>query len=235
MLSYETISDALLDSAEEVGLNVWQSDEQLDPHTLLRTFTLTCLPPGQTAPRPSSLQATMSFRWDAAMTAISTIGTEAICKLYHGENVGCAHDLTGCAYEAALALEVAYALPLTLQLKDEPELLARVTRSIQELHRGMVDHKNLVKVDADVQVVNGEMQVRRLKARQVWTIGDALHDLDGLEDVLEEACTEARDLLHALTQRFTGNAKLVEGSDESPLPMVLESDEDRIYLRPPTA
>ena len=107
MLTYETISDALLDSAEQVGLNVWQSDEQMDPQTLTRSLTLNCLPQGEVTPRASSLQASIAFKWDAAMTAISTIGTEALCEKYHGDNVACSHSLIGCAYEATLTLEIA--------------------------------------------------------------------------------------------------------------------------------
>src|SRR5918998_3164422 len=119
MLSYETISDALLDSAEQVGLNVWQSDEAIDPHALHRTFTMTCLPLGQGTPRPNSIQASISFRWDAAMTAISTVGTEALCERYHADNVACSHALLGCAYEATLELEVTYTLPVQLNLNDD--------------------------------------------------------------------------------------------------------------------
>src|SRR4051794_10326770 len=119
MLSYETISDALLDSAEQAGLNVWQSDELIDPHSLQRTFTLTCLPLGQASPRPSSIQASIRFRWDSAMTAISTLGTEALCERYHGDNVACSHALVGCAYEATLALEVSYIVPIHMPVGND--------------------------------------------------------------------------------------------------------------------
>src|SRR5687768_13044751 len=128
MLSYETISDALLDSAEQVGLNVWQSDEGIDPHSLERTFSMACLPPGQASPRPSSIQASVGFRWDAAMTAISTIGTEALCERYHGENVACSHALVGCAYEASLQLEVRYTIPYHRSVGDDLASLPRIVR-----------------------------------------------------------------------------------------------------------
>src|SRR5919206_3174221 len=141
MLSYETISDALLDSAEQVGLNVWQSDEAIDPHSLQRTFTMTCLPPGQASPRPSSIQASVGFRWDAGMTAISTIGTEALCGRYHGDNVACSHALVGCAYESSLALEVTYTIPVHLSIGNDLSVLPRLVRAVQDLHRAMIDHK----------------------------------------------------------------------------------------------
>ena len=233
MLSYETISDALLDSAEQVGLNVWQSDEAIDPHALHRTFTLTCLPPGQTTPRPNSIQASISFRWDAAMTAISTVGTEALCERYHGDNVTCSHTLVGCAYEAALALEVAYTIPIHMSLGNDMTMLPRLVRSVQEIHRGMIDHKNVVSVEATVQLVGGELRITRLKAQQVWSVGDPLHELDGLENVLEDACSEVRDLLMAVTDHFA-SSKLPD-LDESPVPLPVDFDDERIYLRPPTA
>lgn len=235
MLTYETISDALLDSAEQVGLNVWQSDEQLDPQTLARTLTLNCLAQGEAVPRPSSLQASLAFKWDAAMTAISTIGTEALCEKYHGDNVACSHSLVGCAYEATLTLEVGYTIPLNFSLGDDATTLQRLGRSIQELHRSMIDHKNIVAVDANVHIEGGELRVTNIKARQRWTVGDPIHELDSLEDVLEEACSEVRDMLIALVERFSGNT--VADPDDLP-PIVLPSDatdDDRIYLRPPTA
>ena len=233
MLSYETISDALLDSAEQVGLNVWQSDEGIDPHALTRTFTVTCLPLGQSTPRPTSIQATIGYRWDAAMTAISTLGTEALCERYHGDNVACSHTLVGCAYEASLALEVAYTIPFHMPMGDDMSMLPRIVRVVQEMHRGMIDHKNLVSVDATVQFVGGEIRITQLKARQVWTVGDPIHELDSLEDVLEEVCSEVRDLLAAMTEHFSA-APLPE-IDESPVALPMDLDEERIYLRPPTA
>ena len=233
MLSYETISDALLDSAEQVGLNVWQSDEAVDPHSLERTFTMSCLPPGQASPRPTSIQASVSFRWGAAMTAISTIGTEALCERYHGDNVACSHSLVGCAYEASLTLAVTYTVPIHRPLGDDMAMLPRLVRSVQEMHRGMIDHKNVVSVDANVQFAGGEIRITQLTGRQVWTVGDPIHELDGLEDVFEDACSEVRDLLVAMTEYFT-SSRLPE-VDELPVGVPVDFDDERIYLRPPTA
>lgn len=236
MLTYETISDALLDSAEQVGLNVWQSDEQLDPQTLNRTFTLHCVPQGETVPRPSSLQASIGFKWDSAMTAISTIGTEALCEKYHGDNVACSHSLMGCAYEATLTLEIAYTLPLNLNVGDDISMVQRIARSIGDIHRSMIDHKNVVAVHANMLLDGHHVRVTEIKAQQRWTIGDPIHELDGLEDVLEEACSEVRDMIMALVDRFS-TSHIGEHDDLPPiiLPPDPDDDEDRIYLRPPTA
>lgn len=233
MLSYETISDALLDSAEQVGLNVWQSDEALDPHSLQRTFTMACLPPGQASPRPSSIQASVGFRWDSALTAISTIGTEALCERYHADNVACSHVLVGCAYEATLALDVTYTVPIHRPMGDDMTMLPRLVRAVQEMHRGMIDHKNVVSVDANVQFAGGEIRITQLRAHQVWTVGDPLHELDALEDVFEDACSEIRDLLVAMTEHFSSSR--LPDADEAPILLPVDFDDERIYLRPPTA
>lgn len=235
MLSYETISDALLDSAEQVGLNVWQSDEQLDPQTLNRSITLNCLLPGEAQPRSSSLQASIGFKWDAAMTAISTIGTEALCEKYHGDNVACSHSLMGCAYEATLTLEIAYTVPLNMSLSDDVIALQRIARSIRDLHRSMIDHKNVVAVDANVKLEGTEPRVTHIAAKQRWTIGDPIHELESLEDVLEEACSEVRDMLLALGERFSGTT-IADMDDVIPLVLPPDAtDDERIYLRPQTA
>jgi len=148
--------------------------------------------------------------------------------------VACSHALVGCAYETALTLNVTYSIPVQLTLGDDLAVLPRLVRSIQDMHRGMIDHKNVVRVDANVQFAGNDIRVNQIKAHQIWTIGDPIHELDGLEDVLEDACSEVRDLLMTLTGHFA-SAGLPE-IDELPvsLPMDLVDDE-RIYLRPPTA
>ena len=235
MLTYETISDALLDSAEQVGLNVWQSDEHLDPITLTRTLTLNCLTPGEAVARPSSLQATIGFKWDAAMTAISTIGTDALCEKYHGENVACSHSLMGCAYEATLTLEIAYTMPLNITVNDDLSAVQRIARVVRDLHRSMIDHQNVVAVDANMKLEGVEPRVTHIVAKQRWTIGDPIHELEGLEDVFEEACSEVRDMLLALGERF-GSAAIAEADDLPPIVLPPDTnDDDRVYLRPPTA
>jgi hypothetical protein len=214
MLTYETISDALLDSAEQAGLNVWQSDENIDPQTLNRSF---------------------AFKWDAAMTAISTMGTEAMCEKYHGDNVACSHNLMGCAYEATLTLEIGYTIPLNLNLDDDMGSIQRLARTIQDVHRSIVDHKNIVAMDANLHIEGTQVRLTHLKAQQRWTIGDPIHELDSLEDVLEEACSEVRDMLLAIHDRLSGTLE-TDMDELSPLNLPLDdNDDDRIYLRPPTA
>jgi len=233
MLPYESISDALLDSAEQVGLNIWQSEEHLDPQTLTRTFTLKCLTPSEARLRPSSIQATLAFKWDAAMTVISTLGTEAICEKYHSEDVGCPHALMGCAYEATLALELTYTIPLHIVVDEDIYILKRLERLVKELHRSIIDHGNVVAVDANVRLDNGTLQITHLEARQRWTIGNPLHDLDELQDTFEEACSEARDMILLLADRFAyaGN---VDPEEQVSLSFD-DGGEDRVYLRPSTA
>ena len=235
MLPYETISEALLDSAEQVGLNIWQSEEQLDPQTLTRSFSLSCLPPGEQFPRASSVQAELRFKWDAAMTAISTLGTEAICEKYHGPNAACTHTAAGCAYETSLVLEIAYTLPATSGAVEDMQAVARLGQTIREVHRSLVDHRNLVTVDATMRLEGNEMRMTAIKAHQRWMVGNPIHELSELEDVLEEACSEVRDMLLVLQERF-GHASLLDSDELLPLPIDIDlSDDDRIYLRPPTA
>jgi hypothetical protein len=235
MLPYETISDALLDSAEQIGLNIWQSEEQLDPQTLTRTLTLSCLPSGEASPRSSSIQASITFKWDAALTAISTLGTEGICEKYHGDNVACSHTALGCGYEATLALEINYTIPLQITLDDDIQAMQRYASIVQDLHRSIVDHRNIVEINANVQLTNGVMRLTHLKGKQRWIINSQLHELDDLQDVFEEACSEVRDMLLVLVDRFLYTG-IMEDDDQLPLTLPIDDREvDRIYLRPPTA
>lgn len=235
MLPYESISEALLDSAEQVGLNIWQSDEHLDPQTLARSFSLSCLPPGEQLPRPSSVQAQLQFKWDAAMTAISTLGTDALCEKYHGPNTPCPHGAAGCAYETSLVLEVTYTLPAPVGVVDDLQTVARMGQSIREVHRAVIDHRNVVAVDANIRLEGNEVRVRDVKAHQRWMIGNPLHELSELEDMFEEACSEVRDMLLALQERW-GRSAMLDGDELLSLPLDLDlSDDERVYLRPPAA
>jgi hypothetical protein len=234
MLPYESISEALLDSAEQVGLNIWQSEEQLDPQTLTRTFSLSCLPPGEQFPRPSSVQAQLHFKWDAAMTAISTLGTEALCDKYHGPNTPCPHGAAGCAYETSLVLEITYALPAAGAV-DDLQAVGRLGQHVRELHCSLVDHRNMLSVDANVRLDGSEMRLSAIKAQQRWMVGNPIHELSELEDVFEEACSEVRDMLLALQERY-GRAAPLDADELLSLPIDLDgNDDDRVYLRPPAA
>lgn len=234
MLPYESISEALLDSAEQVGLNIWQSEEQLDPQTLTRTFSLSCLPPGEQFPRPSSVQAQLHFKWDAAMTAISTLGTEALCDKYHGPNTPCPHGAAGCAYETSLVLEITYALPAAGGV-DDLQAIQRLGQHVRELHRSLVDHRNMLSVDANVRLDGSEVRLSAIKAQQRWMVGNPIHELSELEDVFEEACSEVRDMLLALQERY-GRAAPLDADELLSLPLDLDgNDDDRVYLRPPAA
>jgi hypothetical protein len=102
------------------------------------------------------------------------------------------------------------------------------------VHRSIVDHKNIVAMDANLHLEGYQIRVTNLKAQQRWTIGDPIHELDSLEDVLEEACSEVRDMLLALSERISGTATH-DVDDLSPLTLPLDEGDDRIYLRPPTA
>jgi len=233
MLPYESISEALLDSAEQAGLNIWQSEEQLDPQTLTRTFCLSCLPPGEQFPRPSSVQAQLQFKWDAAMTAISTLGTEALCDKYHGPNTPCPHGAAGCAYETSLVLEITYALPAAGAV-DDLQAIQRLGQHVGELHRSLVDHRNMLSVDANVRLDGNEVRLSSIKAQQRWMVGNPIHELSELEDVFEEACSEVRDMLLALQERY-GRAALLDADELLSLPLDLDGNDDRVYLRPPAA
>ena len=61
MLTYETIITTLIGEAERTGLNVQFSQEQIDPHTMTRSFTMTCLPTGVALPHPDVPFATLSY------------------------------------------------------------------------------------------------------------------------------------------------------------------------------
>jgi hypothetical protein len=168
------------------------------------------------------------------MTAISTLGTEALCDKYHGPNTPCPHGAAGCAYETSLVLEITYALPAAGAV-DDLQAVGRLGQHVRELHCSLVDHRNMLSVDANVRLDGSEMRLSAIKAQQRWMVGNPIHELSELEDVFEEACSEVRDMLLALQERY-GRAAPLDADELLSLPIDLDgNDDDRVYLRPPAA
>lgn len=233
MLTYETIVTILLSEAERSGLNLQYSQEQLDPHTLSRTFTMTTLPAHISEPRLYVPFATLGFTWDAALTAISVQGSDAVCDVYHLPDEPCLHSDIGCAYEAALDIDASYEIPVSSTQRNDIREMQTFVQSVQALTRSIMPDEQALAMDVQMAwSPQGQATVSRVTAKQQWTIDEPLHDEADLHEVMRDICRELSITLLVLT-------------GDSPMPASeFEDDEDddhdplidlRIYLRPPTA
>ena len=88
-VGYEQFVGTFIAAAGEAGLRLFDVASTLDTTTLERRFSASCAP-AEWSP-PLELWAETRFFWPAEYTALSLYGDEAICDLYHEENVACKH------------------------------------------------------------------------------------------------------------------------------------------------
>jgi hypothetical protein len=229
MLTYENVVTHLLSAAEQAGLNIIFSQEQLDTHALVRTFSMTCLPRGSSEPDDQQPRAMLSFRWDPALTAISVLGSEGLCDLYHTPDEPCPHADLGCAYDASLDVEASYHVPTTSSYPSDVNGVIGMASGTRELLTLAVGHEEGVEVQAQLLFDEHGVSVGRIEALQRWSLDDELHEADDLSGALSEVCQEVVNALEALA------------GHEAPHPSHLPADDvedygdGRTYLRPPTA
>lgn len=230
MLTYETLVTILLSGAERAGLNIQFSQEQIDPHAMVRTFTMTCFPYGITDTRIEVPYATFAFSWDAALTAISVVGTETICDLYHDPDEVCVHNDLNCAYEAILELDAAYEIPLQETARRNVTSILATATALQQVSSELTTDQEPLDIEMLVQFTGTQSSfVNRITLRQQWILDEQLHDEDLLRKTLRAVCSEFGNILNELA-----------GFDAPTLPIDSDDEETpridmRTYLRPPTA
>lgn len=230
MLTYETIITTLISEAERTGLNVQFSQEQIDPHTMTRSFTMTCLPTGVLLPRPDVPFATLSFAWEAALTAISVMGSESLCDMYHDPDEPCPHAEIGCAYDAMVDVAVMYEVPLSEAKRHEIGSVPSLARSLQLITSETTHDHEPLHIDIQMQFTSDyHAFIGQVAARQEWTLDEALHDETNLHEIFREICREMLRTINALAGFETSNTPFLPQDDDDPMIDL------RTYLRPPTA
>lgn len=243
MLTYETLVTALLGEAERVGLNIVFSQEQLDPHSLVRTFTMSCYPYGQAPDGELSPSATLSFSWSAALTALSVSGSDELCDLYHDPDEECIHNELGCAYEATLELAGLYEIPFPPSPNQQFNDAARVAKIMQDASAELTADRQPLEIDMNVHFTSrGQQLIVRLAVRQEWMLDEQLHDEAELRESLRGVCVEFGNMLHALLDYedaprypLSEADRTAEHADAPPEPERESRRDPRTYLKPPTA
>ncbi|MCU0490197.1 MAG: hypothetical protein MUD01_01215 [Chloroflexaceae bacterium] len=230
MLTYEHFVAVLLGSIERNGLNVAYTQELLDTHALSRSLTITCLPDGYSdtrGPQEPPLRATISFRWSPEFTVFSLRGNDAPPeiermvdeRLYQGQG------------GPALDVEVTYTIPLDSEQQRDIALLPALAHAIQELHASVAGNSAPIKVDAQLAYQSGRApRVQSISARRLWSLDEALYEVELLSDTFDELCAEMDEMLESFADQY------VPADDEADPTTAAEMlNQDRRYLKPPTA
>ena len=198
-VGFEMVVGALISSAMQAGLRLFEASNTLDTTTLERRFGVSCVP--QEWSHPSELWAEVRFYWPAEYTALSLYGDEVLCDMYHSETVSCRHR----SRKANLftELEVEYLLPFDFVRRlDNDEGIERTARRIRQLFTDEVEHDNIVGVEVKALFAEEDLQLSSIKAGHVWVLEEELNDHALLREAFGEICQEMKTVLTRFNQEF---------------------------------
>lgn len=198
-IGFEMVVGTLISAAAEAGLRLFEATSTLDTTTLERHFSVACVP--QQWSYPAELWAEIRFYWPAEYTALSLYGDEVFCDMYHTENVPCRHRNQPASLFTEL--EVEYLLPFDFVRRlDTDEGVERTARRIRQLFSDIVEHDNIVGVEAKALFAGDELQLSSIKAGHVWVLEEELSDSLLLRGAFLEICEEMRTVLLRFNQEF---------------------------------
>ncbi len=198
-VGFEMVVGSLIGAANEAGLRLFEAANTLDTTTLERRFSASLVP--QEWHHPVDLWAEVRFYWPAEYTALSLYGDEVICDMYHDENVPCRHRNQPASLFTEL--EVEYLLPFEFVRRlDSDEGVERTARRIRQLFADVVEHDNIVGVEAKALFTGDELQLSSIKAGHVWVLEEELSDQTLLRGAFLEMCQEMRTVLLRFHQDF---------------------------------
>ena len=232
MLTYETLVALLLSGAEQSKLAIRFSQEQYDPHALNRTFTITCIP-RRAKPHQPAPTAVLSFTWDVAQAAVSILGSDTLCDMFHQPDEPCPHEAAGCSYEAFVDIDVVYEIPLTPEDQHDIAGVPLIAKAIQEITAELTYDEQPLEVDVQMRFTDhGQALVNRVAAHQQWTLDEELHDEQLLLRSMIDLCEEIAMLLDVLHHLHSDDTSI---NGDSEFPDYEDLSDLKTYLRPPTA
>lgn len=229
MLTYENVVSVLLGAIERSGLNIAYTQELLDTHALGRSLSIICLPDGvedDQGPQEPPLRAVIGFRWSPEFTVFSLRGADSLDnierfvdeRLYAQTPAGPSMDVS-----------VTYHLPLAPELQRDMALMPAIARTVQELHRSLLDEDDLLRVDSMISFMPGRVpRVQSMSAVRVWSLDEALYDADLLSITFDELCAELHAMIELLAIHYTLSGEPGQNGPEGMLG-------ERRYFKPPTA
>lgn len=229
MLTYENVVSVLLSAIERSALNIAYTQELLDTHALGRSLSITCLPDGiedDRGPEEPPLRAVIAFRWSPEFTVFSLRGADSLDdierfvdeRLYAQTPAG-----------PSMEVSVTYHLPLPPDLQRDMALMPSVARTVQELHRSLLDEDDLLRVDSLLSFMPGRVpRVQSMSAVRVWSLDEALYDADLLSVTFDELCAELHTMIELLAVQYGVGPDQGSSGPEG-------SSGERRYFKPPTA
>jgi hypothetical protein len=199
---FEHIVGTLIWAASQADLQLFEASNTLEVVTLERRFSVNCAPEGW--PPPVDIWAQISFAWPVENSTLSLYGDEALCDLYHNETANCRHQpLTA---NLVTELEVVYMMSEHLVSHlDSDEGIEKTARRIRRMFTDLVDHENIIAVEATALFTDDGLKLAGIRAGHVWMFEDELTDISMLRESLVSICQEIAAVLGHFQQAFAAS------------------------------
>lgn len=198
-VSYEQLVATWMWACTQSDLQLYAISNTLDINTLEREFNACCVPDDWDP--PYQLRAEMSFYWPSEYTALSMDGDDAFCSLYHDDTEECDH--TPGTAQVYTELEIEYHLPHEYVHRLDSDVgIEKVARHIRQVYGDLVDHENILVVDAKATFAGESLNLSSIVARHFWILEQELHDLPQLAMTFLDLAGEIRTVLERFAKDF---------------------------------
>ena len=145
--------------------------------------------------------AQISFSWPVENSTLSLYGDEALCDLYHSETTHCRHQPLTANIVTELEIVYMFSERLVSHL-DSDEGIEKTARRIRRVFTDLVDHENIIAVEATALFIDTGLKLSGIRAGHVWVLEDELTDLAALRESLVSICHEVSMVLHSFEKTF---------------------------------
>lgn len=198
-VGFEHIVGTLIWASSQASLHLFDASNTVEAVTLERRFLANCAP-RDWAP-PVDIWAQISFDWPIENSTLSLYGDEVLCDLYHSESTTCRH----LPLSANLVTEIEIVYMFSEQLVshlDSDEGIEKTARRIRRMFADLVDHENIIAVEATALFTENGLKLSGIRAGHVWVLEDELIDLAMLRESLVSICHEIGAVLRHFEQTF---------------------------------
>lgn len=199
-VGFEHIVGTLIWASSQASLNLFEASNTVEAVTLERHFTVNAAPDDWTP--PVDIWAQISFSWPIENTTLSLYGDEALCDLYHSETTSCRHQPLTANIVTELEIVYMFSERLVSHL-DSDEGIEKTARRMRRVFTDLVDHENVIAVEATAMFVDSGLKLSGIRAGHVWVFEDELTDLGILRESLVSICHEVGAVLRSFEQTFS--------------------------------
>ena len=204
-VGFEHIVGTLIWASSQASLNLFEASNTVEAVTLERHFTVNGAPDDWQP--PVDIWAQISFNWPIENTTLSLYGDEALCDLYHSETTHCRHQPLTANIVTEMEIVYMFSERLVSHL-DSDEGIEKTARRIRRMFTDMVDHENIIAVEATALFVDSGLKLSGIRAGHVWVLEDELTDLAALRESLVSICHEVNTVLRSFEKAFATRGDL---------------------------